>query len=309
MTKQGQPPPEPTDLGSEHGKDALSVDRLAEALAYRTYYSEAERATIYARLGVTEDEVRSAGHAWGALMGQGLSKADAGLLMRFARTFSRIEQKIRSRRPSPDSVEPSTKQERPALPQARSLPGMRPLEAEAPDGAAAPQGPIDLPSYLLPNATPVEAPEEPVAKKRAELPAHIAAAKGRAVARGTMAVEESALRGPALPFDPNQPVRLPPPAPPPPPTPGVSNLARTEEMSSPPRPQQPASPEVPFRKYVELRVHLERMKDATKAAEMAQLSEAQRVAAEAYWGPRVASDRSVQEAFNTMRKHFEASLD
>lgn len=199
------------------------------------------------------------------------------------------------------------------MPQARPLPGMRALENASADGSVVPQGPIDLPSFMLPNAAPSAEPnatlpetpnDTPIKKRAVDLPPHIAAAKGRAASRGTLAVEESALRGPALPFDPNQPVRLPPPAPPPPP--GVSNLARTEEMSSLPK---PGTPEVPFRKYVELRVHLDRCKDPTKAAEKAQLSEAQRAAAEAYWGPRVASDRSVQEAFNTMRKHFEASLE
>lgn len=304
-------------MSSDDGKGRspaapLSLERLAEALAYRTYYAEADRATIYARLGVSEDEVRSAGHAWGAQLAQGLSKADATLSMRFARTFSRIEQKIRSRRPSPESIEPSAKQDAPEVPQAKPLPAFRALEQQlGPDGAV-PKGPIDLPSYLLPNAEPVEdkSSNAEAPKKRAgaqvELPPHIAAARGRPVARGTMAVEESALRGPALPFDPNQPVRLPPPAPPPPPPkPGAPVPARTEEMS----PTPAASPEVPFRKYVELRVHLERCKDASKAAEKAQLSEAQRAAAEAYWGPKVAGDPNVQEAFNSMRKHVEAALD
>lgn len=296
---------------SSSNDDELSLERCAEALVYKAYYQPEDVRVIFQRLGVTDEQVERAGARLGAEIATGLGRGDAEAVMRFARAYSTLEMMVRSRRPSPSTVESQSKSKTKGSREVAPLPQLRklPNEPSAEPVQSPPKG-TELPSYLRqPNAEalraesklePSPAPAAPAApavepapkaRTAVELPAHILAAKGLRMS-GTALIDDTAPKIPTLPFE-AKAKRPPPPAPPPPPR----TPTGTKEFPVP-------TPEVPFSKYVALCVELENGASQAEALARVGLSEVERSAAEAYWASRLTADPSVSEAFQSLRKQL-----
>lgn len=286
-------------------KDDVSIERFAEVVAYERYYPADQHGAVRARLLIDEGGLSAARGRWPRAVAEALARGDASVLMRFARAYSKVEQRIRARRPTVPSIQPMTHPvpaSPPARPVAAALEKLEGPAAPAP-AAALVAGPprVEKASYMMPVGPELSEARPAPPENEVQVPAHILAARGRSAA-STVAVDAASF-GPALPFDPTQ-RRSPEAAVPVPPR----EASGTEELDNRALKRghapAPTFTELPFKRFVEYRVECQRCGSAVDAAARLKLSEAERSFAESYWAPRVEADAEVRKAFEALRQQF-----
>jgi hypothetical protein len=268
------------------GDDKLSIERYGEALAYKRSYEARDFVEILSRLRASSGAFDAAAAHWSGVIAKELAGGDPTSLLRFARAYARAEQRIRSRKPRLEAIEPLDDLDRAAPETPRvAEPRMRKLdraEEPSPNGAHAPQR-VETPTYKLSEQIPAPPPSQQ-----------------RWGDEFSTVLADASIRSFDLPFAPPS-TRLEG-------TSGPDSAPASAPASSDARPSGPATvmlgdaaPLVPFKGFVEYRVELEQCGSEGEAAKRAKLSEPERVAAEAYWGPRLAQEPDIQRAFEALR--------
>ncbi len=172
-------------------------------------------------------------------------------------------------------------------------PAMPSVSATGPSALGVPAAFVIAPP---PIATPSTTGDAGAATDRppADLPAHIAAARG-AGASATADIPTPAVQAPPLPFQPKQTSSPPPLA-----ASAAHVSTGTSEVATP----GGAAPALPFKRYVELCIERERASSEEEAASRLQMSANERALARGYWDPRVASDPNVRAALEEMKRRL-----
>lgn len=133
------------------GGTVLSLDRYAELAAVIGQFGPERRAEVLARMGVHFGDYEVTVEKWTEAFDAELAHAKTGLSLRFTLALSRAWDRLRTERPSLDSLGP--------LPRAADLdPAPPALEAQAPaiSGSECPAPPIHV--LQAPNTRPFDAP-------------------------------------------------------------------------------------------------------------------------------------------------------
>ena len=145
----------------------LSIERLAEVVAYEQEYPLESHATIWQRLGTSEEAVGASRAHWAREIASEIADGVPSLAARFGRTYLKTRRAVGLRRPLPGEVVPD---------RALDVPTMEPPARQRRQPAALPVAIVDgerakeVPSYLQPppkHRVMRDLPEVPTAQDHA----------------------------------------------------------------------------------------------------------------------------------------------